>query len=112
VPPALKLDYVHGPGRFGWGYYHLLTNDSYVALNQRLMSQASPIQCCCISPSSSHKIPGAEFYDEVKTIVYNRSVASIPDDILAYQEAIVGAQVTAQGAYHFDQNMQIINPSF
>ena len=30
--PVLKLDYVYRPEKLGWGHYHLLTKESYIAL--------------------------------------------------------------------------------
>ena len=39
-------------------------------------------------------------YDDVKTIVYNRSVASKPDDGQAAKDAIAIAQAKAKGVYN------------
>jgi len=54
----------------------------------------TPIQCCCFGSW----VPGAEFYNEVKTIDYNHSMASIPDDMVAYQAALGAAQVAGMRA--------------
>ena len=46
-------------------------------------------------------------WDDVKTIVYNRSVARIPDDVQAKKDAISIAQGEAQSHYHAEQNFQL-----
>ena len=103
MPPLLKLDYVYGPAKLGWGYYHLLTRESYIALWGRLRNEAHPPAriCCFVSPIG-------ELYEEVKAIVYNRSTATRPDDILAYQESLGVAQGVATAHYNVDQNIQLI----
>ena len=101
MPPVLKLDYVYGRAKLGWGYYHLLTKESYIALWGRLRNEAHPpARLCCFAS------PIGELYEEVKAIVYNRSTATRPDDILAYQESIVVSQGTAQAHYNVDQTIQ------
>lgn len=98
---ALREHYVWGPGPKGYGYYHLLTRSSYKILNARLSHQ-SAVGCCCLPQSDNQADLG-----EVKTIVYNRSIASRPDDMLAYKEAIAYARGEAQLAYHTSQDIQL-----
>ena len=99
--PAMKEDYVWGPGPMGYGYYHLLTRASYKVLHARLSNKSS-VGCCCVPQSREQSN-----LDEVKTIVYNRSIASRPDDLLAYKEALAYARGEAQLAYHVSQNIQL-----
>jgi hypothetical protein len=101
--PPLKIDYVYGPGPLGIGYYHLLTRESYISLHRRLRNEAT-VQCCCFGSST----PGAEFQYEVKNIVYNRSIATRPDDILGQQQAIEKAQGIANSEYQMSQNIQLV----
>mmetsp|Transcript_25100 Transcript_25100/g.37094 ORF Transcript_25100/g.37094 Transcript_25100/m.37094 type:complete len:160 (+) Transcript_25100:122-601(+) len=100
----IKPDYVWGPGTLGFGYYHLLTRDSYLGLFRRLQNDA-PAQCCACSAEAS-KIYND--HTDVKMIVYNRSVASRPDDVLAKKEAMDIARGVSQGFYHMDQNFQLV----
>ena len=85
--PALKADYVWGFGPQGFGYYHLLTRDAYKVLTTRVKNKGPPLQYCCLGPPSDSKF-SSEDYDVVLEIVYNRSIASTPDDMLAHKEAI------------------------
>mmetsp|Transcript_1278 Transcript_1278/g.1637 ORF Transcript_1278/g.1637 Transcript_1278/m.1637 type:complete len:161 (-) Transcript_1278:110-592(-) len=100
----LKPDYVWGPGTLGYGYYHLLTRDSYLALYRRVQHDA-PAQCCACSAEAS-KIYND--HTDVKMIVYNRSVASRPDDVLAKKEALDIAKGISQSDYHMGQNFQLV----
>lgn len=77
-----KPDYVHGPGPNGVGYYHLLTRDSYRILYNRLNNEAPDTGCFC-SGSAQKNMVGVE---DVKKILYNRSVATIPKE-----ENIIGS---------------------
>ncbi len=108
--PPMKQDYIWGTGPRGFGYYHLLTRDAYVSLNATLRNASQPSQCtaCCSSGASQQYSD----YEETKTIVYNRSVASRPDDFLAQEEAVAIATGTAQMAYHTDQNFQAVAMGF
>ncbi|KAI2488709.1 hypothetical protein MHU86_25763 [Fragilaria crotonensis] len=101
VGPKPNYVYGHG-GRKGTGYYHILTRNSYQILNHRLQSQA-PISCCCLGTSKAEY----DAWDTTARIVYNRSVASKPDDVLAAKEAIAIAQKTAQAVYNDSQNLQL-----
>ena len=98
-----KPDYVYGSaGRKGAGYYHILTRNAYQILHYRLQNQA-PISCCGFGTSR------AEFdaWDTTARIVYNRSVGSKPDDVLAAEEALAIAKQTANAAYNDSQNLQL-----
>ena len=102
--PALKDDYVWGPGSRGFGYYHILTRDAYKTLNVRIRNKGKPTQCCCFgSPDSAQ---AAEDYDVVSEIVYNRSVATRPDDIQAVKDALAIARGEAQLEYNTSQWVQ------
>jgi hypothetical protein len=101
---SLKLDYVHGAGPRGWGYYHLLTRDSYVSLYARITNEMPACGCCALNATARKEVSD---WDDVKTIVYNRSIATIPDDDQAKRDAISLAQGEAQGHYHMEQNFQL-----
>ena len=85
---AMKMDYVHGPGPKGFGYYHLLTREAYVILYARLTNEM-PGCCCDCRPTVRKEVSD---WDDVKTVVYNRSVATKPDDVQAKKDAISLAQ--------------------
>mmetsp|Transcript_8504 Transcript_8504/g.10754 ORF Transcript_8504/g.10754 Transcript_8504/m.10754 type:complete len:166 (-) Transcript_8504:187-684(-) len=102
---TLKVDYVWGPGTRGFGYYHLLTRDSYVILNARLKNNA-PAQCSVCCGSNARK--RYNDHTDVENIVYARSIASRPDDFLGQQEVIQIARGQAKAAYHQDQNFQLL----
>lgn len=102
---TLKPDYAWGPGPRGFGYYHMLTRQSYKILYARAKNNPAPIQCCCFgSPELKLKV---EDLDIVSDILYNRSIASIPDDMLAAKEAIDIARGEAKAHYNMDQNVQL-----
>lgn len=88
----LKQDYVLGPGQNGRGYYHILTRDSYKILYARLTHEM-PGCCCAFSAAKRKELSD---WDDVKTVVYNRSVARIPDDNQAKKDAISIARGAAQ----------------
>ena len=104
---ALKADYVWGAGQRGFGYYHLLTRDAYKVLTARIVNKGPPLQCCCLGPPSNSKF-SSEDYDFVAEIVYNRSIASTPDDMLAQKEAINIARGEANMHYNMSQNVQLV----
>lgn len=95
----MKPDYVRGRGPSGEGFYHLLNPYAYKNLHVRLHNQA-PNQCCACTKASR------QYYEDfcnVQRIVYNRSVASKPDDGLGAKEALSIAQGTADSIYTFTQ---------
>ena len=100
----LKVNYVRGRGPRGEGWYHLLNQHSYRNLHQRLRNQA-PAQCCACTKSAREHYND---YSDVQTIVYNRSVASRPDDEVGAKEAIQISRTTAQSHYHASQNEQLV----
>eukprot|EP01083_Nonionella_stella_P092616 259311_1 len=101
----LKADYVWGSGPRGFGYYHLLTRESYITLNARVRNNRPPMQCCCFGGGGAQ---AANDYEYVSEIVYNRSVSSTPDDVLAYKEAINIARGEAQMHYNMSQDVQLV----
>jgi len=94
-----KLNYVFGPGKYGLGYYHLLTKFSYAILKARL-SHEYPGGCCACSAAARKEV---DEYEDVKRIVHARSLASIPNDRQAYQESISDATQIAQAHYQGTQ---------
>lgn len=72
----LKPNYVFGPGPRGFGYYHLLTKSSYLALHAR-MTHENPVSCCSFSKAARE-----EYYnfDDVKRLVFARSRSRKPAD--------------------------------
>jgi hypothetical protein len=104
--PTPKPDYVWGAGRRGFGYYHLLTIDSYQILNKRVRDKGPPLNCCCVGSSN------AEFsrkdYDVVAEILHNRSLSPVPDDMVAAKNAIDIARGVAQAEYSMSQNVQLV----
>ena len=101
----MKEHYVYGAGTLGWGYYHLLTRDSYNILYVRL-SNTIPYMCCsCFNKEATRAI---DEHDQITRICYNRSVASIPDDFQAAKDAEAKARGTAKAVYNFTQNEQLV----
>ncbi len=100
--PPRKEDYVWGTGPKGFGYYHLLTRDSYVILNNRVRLNRPPPACCYLGDAQAN-----EDFDVVSEILWNRSLASAPDDVLAVSDALKHARGEAQSHYHMDQNIQL-----
>jgi hypothetical protein len=100
---GLKLDYVYGPGRYGKGYYSLLTKDSYKILYPRILNQA-PTGCCAFSKESRKEV---DDWDDVRRLLYNRQMATIPDDAVGARDGLAAAQQTAQDNYTYDQNLQL-----
>lgn len=103
--PARKDDYVYGPGPLGWGYYHLLTRVSYEILFRRMHS-STPFVCCCFATKEARM--QLSDHEDVRLIMYNRSVASIPDDKQAAKDAIAIATGTAKAVYNYTQNEQLV----
>tara|TARA_B100001142_G_C14137585_1_gene579352 strand:+ start:407 stop:889 length:483 start_codon:yes stop_codon:yes gene_type:complete len=102
--PVRKVDYVYGAGPFGWGYYHLLTRNSYGILFPRLQS-SMPVVCCCFGTKDARSQHSD--HEDVTLIVYNRSVATIPDDRQAARDAIAIARGQAKAIYNMTQNEQL-----
>jgi len=103
VDAGPKPDYVFGRGKYGHGYYSLLTQYSYQNLYARLTHEA-PGGCCACSKAARQEY---DAYDDVKRIVYNRSVASRPDDVVASKDALRKAQGVAQVWHNGLQNEQL-----
>ena len=76
------------PGSKGFGYYHLLTKDSYVALAARLHGKTSPTVSC---RGGKNKQDSAELEDlrhVYQFVVYPRSKCPVPKDSLAYNHGV------------------------
>lgn len=107
---GLKQNYVFGQPKhrgvakeqYAVGYYHLLTRESYNILFRRV-SEAAPVACCCFGDAKM-----ADAYGTTKTICWNRSLASKPDDQLGAQEALQIAQQIANRTYNWTQNEQLV----
>lgn len=93
---TIKEHYVYGAGSMGMGHYHLMTRDSYVILAARLLNTA-PIGWCCFADRRR----AADEHYEVRQICHNRSVSSVPNDVIAAQQAVVisSASVSAEAYY-------------
>ena len=116
---GIKTGYVWGPGPAGFGYYHLLTKPAHTILYNRIVngrvfvgSDAEPGCCGCLGAKDprtqlpKHAVK-ADDVDDLRRLEYARSVATVPNDTVAAQDALAQAQVTAQSAYQFDQNYQL-----
>jgi hypothetical protein len=99
---GLKPDYVYGSGRGGKGYYHLLTRDAYNILHPRVAGQA-PSGCCACSAESRKEV---DDHDDVRRLMYNRQMATIPNDAVGASDGLAAAQQTAQDSLQYDQNVQ------
>lgn len=100
-----KRDYVFGRGPYGEAYYHLLTKQSYLILYSRV-SNAQPVGCCsCFSSAAVRK--DLSDYDDVRLILHARSVASIPSDKQAAEDALTDAKSTANAFHNALQNEQL-----
>jgi hypothetical protein len=97
-----KMDYVFGRGPFGEGYYSLLTKNAYKNLHARMTNEA-PAGCCACSKAARKEI---DEYDDVRRMVYNRSVATVPND--SSKDAIEIARGTAQAWHNGLQNQQLV----
>jgi hypothetical protein len=94
---GLKPDYVYGPGRYGKGYYSLLTKDSYQILYSRVANQA-PSGCCAFSKESRKEV---DDYDDVRLLMNNRQMATIPDDAVGAKDGMTDATNVAQANYNY-----------
>jgi hypothetical protein len=81
---GLKLDYVYGTGPYGRGYYSLLCRSSYVSLYARVLSEM-PIGCCLLGAAARKEY---DEWDDVKRLLHARSVSTIPDDAVAFGDAL------------------------
>jgi hypothetical protein len=73
----LMMHYVFGCGPFGEGYYSLLTKNAYINLHARMTNEAPVMGGCACSKAARKEI---DEYDDVRRLVYNRSVATVPND--------------------------------
>jgi hypothetical protein len=85
---GLKTDYVYGTGPYGRGYYSLLCKNSYESLFARVMSEM-PSGCCAFGAAARKQ---CDEWDDVKRIVHARSVASVPDDAIAFGDALAASR--------------------
>jgi hypothetical protein len=108
---AMKLDYVWGPGPRGYGYYHLLTKASYTILNNRLrLSQKATVDCCCFGGggNSASNVTKPIFDDDVMAVIYERSLSTKANDLVAERDVIENAKGVASAYYHTSQNIQMV----
>lgn len=87
---GIRMNYVfcRKKGDLAAGYYHICTQEAYKALYARLCQEGAPgVSCCCFRVGKARK----EYTDfmKVKTIVYNRSISSEPNDVLAAQRTVM-----------------------
>ena len=72
----VKQDYVWGPGSKGFGHYHLLTKEAYVALASR-------------QSSTEENSDMEDLRDVYRIVVYPRSKSPVPKDTYA-RDHVVG----------------------
>ena len=84
----MKEGYVWGPGSKGFGYYHLLTKDSYVALAARLHGETSPTVTCCGGKPKKDKTEADDLHHVYQFVVYPRSKCPLPKDSVAYNHGV------------------------
>jgi hypothetical protein len=101
---GLKPDYVYGPGRAGKGYYSLLTRDAYNILHPRVAGQA-PSGCCAFSAESRKE---ADDHDDVRRLMYNRQMATIPNDAVGESDGLAASKQVADGHFQVEQNVQFM----
>ena len=119
-PGTIKTAYVWGPGPHGFGYYHLLTKAAHVTLYTRIINRrvflgpnSSGGGCCCAClgetdpQSQMPRDVKADDIDDLRLMFHARSVAKVPNDGVAAQDALGESKATAQAHYHFDQNIQL-----
>ncbi len=86
----VKLGYVWGPGTKGFGYYHLLTKEAYVALSARLHSETAPTPTCCGAGGNGKR--GNDELEDLRYVyqfvVHPRSKCPVPNDSSAYNHSV------------------------
>eukprot|EP00527_Entomoneis_sp_CCMP2396_P001582 CAMPEP_0198145374 /NCGR_PEP_ID=MMETSP1443-20131203/23046_1 /TAXON_ID=186043 /ORGANISM="Entomoneis sp., Strain CCMP2396" /LENGTH=168 /DNA_ID=CAMNT_0043809003 /DNA_START=80 /DNA_END=586 /DNA_ORIENTATION=+ len=106
---GLKEHYVYGKGpKDATGYYHLLTREAYKILYKRVRSEAPAGGAVCPCFSSQETRDQIDAWDTTKTICWNRSVSSQPDDQIAQDEAIKIAKQVANKTFNRTQNEQLV----
>lgn len=101
-PDGRKPDYVWGRSRFGSGYYHLATIDSYKILAYRV-SQHAPYVCCCTKAGSD-----VDLWDTTRRVLQARALSRYPNDGIARAEGVAAAQSQAQAYYGMQQDAQLV----
>lgn len=104
---GMKEHYVYGSGPKEHGYYHVLAREAYSILFKRARSEAPPAGCCTPCFGSQEARDLLDAWDSTKTICYNRSVSSRPNDHIAAQEAHEIARKIANNTYNATQNQQL-----
>lgn len=102
---GVKKHYVWGKGPNGMGYYHLLTRPAYQNLYRTIAHKPPNSRCCACSAAARKEL---DEWDDVRRIMYNRTVSPVPDDNVAQQAAIAKAQGTAQAWHNGLQNEQLL----
>eukprot|EP00581_Thalassiosira_minuscula_P012943 CAMPEP_0183721572 /NCGR_PEP_ID=MMETSP0737-20130205/13808_1 /TAXON_ID=385413 /ORGANISM="Thalassiosira miniscula, Strain CCMP1093" /LENGTH=176 /DNA_ID=CAMNT_0025951609 /DNA_START=48 /DNA_END=578 /DNA_ORIENTATION=+ len=106
----VKEGYVWGPGSKGFGYYHLLTKDSYVALAARLANETTPtISCCFGGKPKTSKDDTEDIRHVYQFVVYPRSKSPVPNDSVAYSHGIAEGRANFVEAEN-KQWSEITNP--
>jgi hypothetical protein len=85
---GVKMDYVYGTGPYGHGYYSLLCRSSYESLYARVLNEM-PFGCCLVNAAARKEY---DEWDDVKRIVHARSVSSVPDDRIAFGDALAASR--------------------
>mmetsp|Transcript_2910 Transcript_2910/g.6740 ORF Transcript_2910/g.6740 Transcript_2910/m.6740 type:complete len:168 (-) Transcript_2910:192-695(-) len=84
----LKPDYVWGPGTRGFGYYHVLTKEAYVALEARMAKELAPTVSCCSGKSKDEDRDMEDLRYVHRIVVYPRSKSPIPKDTYALEHSV------------------------
>ena len=87
----VKMNYVWGPGSKGFGYYHLLTKESYVALSARMHSECAPPIPCCGGATKESEEKRKELEHVYLLIVNPRSKSPVPQDTYAVNHTYADA---------------------
>lgn len=87
----VKMNYVWGPGSKGYGYYHLLTKESYVALSARMHSECAPPIPCCGGATKESEEKRNELEHVYLLIVNPRSKSPVPKDTYAMNHTYADA---------------------
>ena len=107
---GMKMDYVFCrlvPQGYHVGYYSLMTPIAYVNLYKIKLPAARPQTTSGCGCSKADR-EALDAYDDVKRILWARQMSPQPDDTIAGQHALSGAKDTANRAYHWTQNEQLV----
>lgn len=102
---GVKNNYVWGKGPNGQGYYHLLTKAAYDNLYVNIINMP-PSSCCCVCSAAARK--EMDEWEDVKKLIYSRSVSPSPDDGVARQAVTAAAKDVARAHHRGIQNEKVL----